>query len=60
MRKPVNSFKVSVAFDDFAFGIESRKDVELTPEDVARELEGIVTRIRNGGKLPARREPEAE
>jgi hypothetical protein len=52
MRAPKNSFKVSVAFDDFAFGIESRKDVNLTPEDIARELEQIVARIRNGGKIP--------
>ena len=56
MKAPQNSFKVSVAFDDFAFGIESRKDVVLTPEDVARELESIVARIRNGGKVPQRTE----
>ena len=52
MKAPRNSFKVSVAFDDFAFSIESRKDVVLTPEDVASELESIVARIRNGGKVP--------
>lgn len=57
MRKPINRFDVQVVFPDIAFGIKNRADVELTPEQVADELEKFCARIRNGGKvLPAQRE----
>ena len=51
MAKPTNRFDVQVVFPDIAFGIKNRKDVELTPERVADELEKFCARIRNGGKL---------
>ncbi len=52
MRGPgKNRFDVTVVFDDFAFGVKSRPDVTLTPDDVANQLEAIEKRIRNGGKV---------
>lgn len=50
-RTPKNRFDVQVVFRDIAFGIKNRADVELTPEQVANELEKFVARIRNGGKV---------
>jgi hypothetical protein len=51
MRKAVNRFDVQVVFAEFTFGVKSRSDVTLTPDDVSNELDAIVKRIRNGGKL---------
>jgi hypothetical protein len=56
MRTPRNRFDVQVVFPDIAFGIKNRADVDLTPEEVADELEEFCARIRNGGKVPAKRE----
>ena len=47
MPKPKNRFDVQVTYPgDITFGIKNRADVELTPEQVADELEQFCQRIR--------------
>lgn len=50
MAKHKNRFDVQVVFPDITFGMKNRADVELTPEDVATELEEFCARIRRSGK----------
>jgi hypothetical protein len=46
-----NRFDVQVVMPGIAFGIKNRRDVELTAEQVADELEKFCARIRGGGKV---------
>lgn len=46
VNKAINRFDVQVVFPDVKFGIKSRRDLVLTPEDVAVALVAFIGRIR--------------